>query len=50
MALSRKFNLPLMEVSAKTGKNVSEGFDMLVQLIHDQNEAKGGSNITNTNK
>ena len=37
MALFRKFNFPLMEVSAKTGKNVSEGFEMLVQLIHDQN-------------
>jgi Ras-related protein Rab-8A len=39
--LARKFRLEFMEVSAKTGKNVREGFELLVQLIHLQYEARG---------
>lgn len=41
MALARKFRLSFMEVSAKSGKNVKEGFEMLVKEIHAKFELKG---------
>lgn len=41
IALARNFKLPFIEVSAKLGKNVKEGFELLVKEIHVRFETKG---------
>jgi hypothetical protein len=33
-SLARKFNIPFVEVSAKTALNVSDGFEKLVHEVH----------------
>lgn len=38
--LARRHNIPFIEVSAKTGIKVKEGFEMLVEEIHRRNEGK----------
>jgi small GTP-binding protein len=40
-ALSHRFRLSFMEVSAKAGLNVKEGFEMLVREINTKYESKG---------
>ena len=45
--LAKKYNAPFMEVSAKTGINVSEAFDMITKKMHEKNKeiAKRKDNI-----
>ena len=39
-ALAKKHGMPYMEVSAKSGVNVKEGFELLVKEIHKKFESK----------
>lgn len=41
MALARRFGIGFMEVSAKEGVNVGEGFEMMVGEIHKKRESRG---------
>jgi hypothetical protein len=38
--LAQKYGITFMEVSAKSGQNVKEGFELLVMEIHKQFESK----------
>lgn len=49
-ALAKKHNMPYMEVSAKSGVNVKEGFDLLVKEIHKKFESKNEQIPTLSNK
>jgi hypothetical protein len=43
--LAHKYGIPFMEVSAKSGLNVTEGFELLLKEIHKQFESKNYSEV-----
>lgn len=50
IALALKHSIGFMEVSARTGSNVREGFELLVSCIHRNYESRGEFEGVSTRK